>query len=177
MNQLKQTYPEEVERILARYPETYQGSAIMPLLHLAQRETGTISDQSVADIAELTGASHTEITSVIGFYTLFHQEGGRYHIQVCTDLPCAMRGAAEFMKQVSEALGIKPGETTEDGLFTLEEVKCIAACNRSPVFQLQGDGKIEYHEHQTLETAMQTFDALRKKASGTAAAPAGESHD
>ncbi len=164
MNQLQQTYPTEVERILAKYPAGYLRSAIMPLLHLAQKATGTVSRQTIQDIAELAQVSPTDVTSLVGFYTLFHEEGGRYRIQVCTDMPCALRGSEAFLKQVSDALGIQPGETTPDGLFTLEEVKCIAACNRAPVFQVQGEGEIVYHEHQTLESAMQVFETLRKRA-------------
>ena len=90
------------------------------------------------------------MTSIVGFYTLFHDKpDGRYRIQVCTDLPCAMRGADAFLKQLCDNVGIKVGETSADGLFTIEAVTCLAGCHHAPMFQLQGDGDISYHEDQT----------------------------
>jgi NADH-quinone oxidoreductase subunit E len=166
LNQILTKYPQEVERILAKYPPEYRRSAVMPLLWLVQGQAGRITPQAVTDIAEITGLSTTEVTSITGFYTLFHEEGGRYHIQVCTDLPCALGGADEFLRRLSAALGIGVGETTPDGLFTIEEVKCVAACHRAPVFQLQGDGDISFHEHQTVESAMALVAELREKAAG-----------
>ena len=91
-------------------------------------------------------------------------EGGRrYRIQVCTDLPCALRGAKAFLTGLCEALGIQPGETTPDGLITVEEVKCLAACHRAPMFQLQGDGEITYHENQTVDLALALVETLRSR--------------
>lgn len=165
MIELQRKYPKEVERILAKYPPEFKQSAVMPLLYLAQREDGKVSRQAVADIAALTGISVTDVTSVLGFYTLFHEEGGRYFIQVCTDLPCALCGAETFLHQVCDALNIQPGETTPDGIFTVEEVKCIAACDKAPVFQVQGDGEITYHEHQTLKSALKIFEELKVRVS------------
>ncbi|MEA4909935.1 MAG: NAD(P)H-dependent oxidoreductase subunit E [Chloroflexi bacterium] len=164
MNQLLNRYSEEVHQILAKYPPDRKRSAVMPLLYLAQRSTGRVSDQDMADIAEIIEISVTDVASIVGFYTLFHEEpGGRYRIQVCTDLPCALRGADQFLQEVCSELGIGVNQTTPDGLFTVEEVKCLAACHRAPVFQLQGDGEITYHEHQTVETARALFAELRSK--------------
>lgn len=165
MNELLFKYAEEIKTILSRYPVEQKRSAVMPLLFLAQRDSTHISRQAMQEIAEILDISITDVASLIGFYTLFHEEpGGRYRIQVCTDLPCALRGAEQFFAEISALLGIRAGETTPDGLFTLEEVKCLAACHRAPVFQLQGEGKITYHEHQTLETARAIFEALKLKA-------------
>lgn len=165
MNELLEKYPEEIRQIISRYPEEQKRSAVMPLLYLAQRQTGQITLQGIADVAEITGLSTTDVASVVGFYSLFHEEpGGRFRIQVCTDLPCALRGAKQFLEQLSQYLGIGVGETTADGLFTLEEVKCLAACHRAPVFQLQGDGEITYHENQTIEAARAWIDELRRRA-------------
>ena len=165
MNRLKDQYTEEVRRVLEQYPPEQSRSAVLPLLFMAQRKEGFISDQCVEDIAEIAGVSPTEVKSVVGFYTLFHvHPGGRYRIQVCTDLPCALRGADEFLHQLCEELHIGLGETTPDGLFTLEEVKCLAACHRAPMFQVQGDGEIHYHEHQTPETARNWINEIRSAA-------------
>ncbi len=109
------------------------------------------------EIAEMLDFDATEVASIVGFYTLYHDEkAGKYRMQVCNDLPCALRGADKFLKQLCENLGVKVGETTPDGLFTVEAVKCLAACHRAPMFQVQGDGdKVTYHENQTVERTME----------------------
>ena len=164
MNELLSKYPEEIQQVLAKYPADRKRSAVMPLLYLAQRETGFITKKGIEDIAELLELSATDVVSIIGFYTLYHdQPGGRYRIQVCTDLPCALRGADEFLEKLCQNLGIRVGETTPDGLFTIEEVKCLAGCHRAPLFQLQGDGEISYHENQTVESTVALMYDLRHK--------------
>ncbi len=165
MNEILSQYKEEVEKILAKYPPDFKRSAVMPLLYLAQRRAGHVTPAALADIAEIVGISTTEVSSIAGFYSLYYEDPrGRYHIQVCTDLPCAMRGAGEFLEQLSGYLGIRPGQTTPDGLFTLEAVKCLAACHRAPLFQVQGDGEIDYHEEQTLQTAIAWIEEVRRQA-------------
>jgi NADH-quinone oxidoreductase subunit E len=157
-------YTEEVKQTLLKYPPDRKRSAVMPLLYLAQREAGYITKKGIEDIAEVLEISSTDVVSIIGFYTLYHdQPGGRYRIQVCTDLPCALKGADEFLEKLCQNLGIRVGETTSDGLFTIEEVKCLAGCHRAPLFQVQGDGEISYFENQTAETAAELFDELRQK--------------
>ncbi len=165
MNELQREYPEEIERILAKYPPEYKRSAVMPLLYLAQRRQGYIPPQAIEEIAQILGLSTTEVASVAGFYSLFHEEpGGRWRIQVCTDLPCALRGADEFLKNLCEALGVTVGGTTTDGLFTVEEVKCLAACHRAPVFQLQSGSEIKYYENQSIDTVLALVEELRRRA-------------
>ena len=165
MNQLLQKFPEEIRQILAKYPAEEKKSAVMPLIYLAQRESGFVTKQSISDIAEITEISTTDVDSVIGFYTLFHdQPEGRYRVQVCTDLPCALRGADEFLRQLCENIGVKVGETTPDGAITIEEVTCLAGCHRAPLFQVQGDGKITYHENLTVESAVEVIHGLQKHA-------------
>ncbi len=167
MNRLLTQYPDEVAQILAKYPVEFKKSAVMPLLHLAQSKSGFLVKQDLMDIAQITGLSVTDVDAVVGFYTLFHEDehSGRYKIQVCTDLPCALRGADEFLEKLCENIGIKVGETTPDGLFTIEAVTCLAGCHHAPLFQVQGDGDIVYHEDQTPESAMQVIDEIRRKAS------------
>ena len=171
-------YSPEIDQILAKYPPGFKRSAVMPLLHLAQRQRGYISREVMAEIAQITGVSTTQVGEVAGFYSLYYEEPhGRYHIQVCNDLPCAMRGADEFLRQVCDYLGIAVGETTEDGLFTVEAVKCLAACHRAPMFQVQGDGNILYHEQQTIETAKAWIEEVRAQdelRARSAAAPSSE---
>lgn len=165
MNKLAAQYRDEIQLILKKYPAERKRSAVMPLLFLAERENNFINEESIRDIAEILEVSATDVASIAGFYTLFHQEpGGQYRIQVCTDLPCSLRGADAFLKELSESLNIEVGGTTEDGLFSLEEVKCLAACDRAPMFQMQGKGKIQYHEKQTLETARLIIEEIRRQA-------------
>jgi NADH-quinone oxidoreductase subunit E len=163
VNKLYNKYEKEIQGILARYPSEGKRSAVMPLLFLAQRDSGYVPVQTLTDIAEITGVSETDVASIMGFYTLFHAEpAGRYRIQICTDLPCALRGSESYLEQVCDQLGIKEGETTVDGLFTVEAVKCLAACHRAPMFQLQGDGEIKYYEDQNVEITMQIVDEIRQ---------------
>lgn len=152
---LIEKYSDEIQTILAKYPPEQKRSAVMPLLFLAQREQGYVTKQAMNEIAEVLGISATDVASVVGFYTLYHSEpGGKYRIQVCTDLPCALRGAEEFLEKFCENLGIRVGETTADGLVTVEAVKCLAACDKAPMFQVQSSDGIAYHENQTVESAM-----------------------
>lgn len=163
MKLLAEKYSDEVQTILAKYPPDQKRSAVMPLLYLAQREQGFVSFHSIQEIADIVEISTTEVGSIIGFYTLYHdQPGGKYRIQVCTDLPCALRGAEQFLDELCEKLGIQVGETTPDGLISVEQVMCLAACDRTPMFQVQtGDG-LSYHENQTVESALRYLESLRK---------------
>jgi NADH-quinone oxidoreductase subunit E len=165
VNELQTSYPTEIQQILAKYPPERRASAVMPLLYLAQRQSGYVDRQAIQEIAEIIGLSTTDIDALVGFYTLYHdQPAGRYRLQVCTDLPCALHGAEDFLHNLCTNLGIKVGETTPDGLFTIEEVTCLAGCHRAPLFQMQGDGEISYHENQTAETAMALVIELRRRA-------------
>jgi len=160
---LSETYPKEIKQILAKYPPEYKRSAVMPLLYLAQREGGYVTKAAMQDIAALLDITETEVASIVGFYTLYHDEkAGKYRMLVCTDLPCALRGADKFLESLCGNLGIKVGETTADGLVTIEAVMCLAACDKAPMFQLQGPDGIEYHENMTVDRTLELVDALRK---------------
>ena len=160
---LTEKYPDEIQTILAKYPPEQKRSAVMPLLFLAQCEQGYVTKQAMNEIADILDISATDVASVIGYYTLYHSEpGGKYRIQVCTDLPCALRGAEEFLEKLCENLGIRVGETTSDGLVSVEAVKCLAACDKAPMFQVQSSDGIDYHENQTVETAMNLVKSWSK---------------
>ncbi len=165
MNEFLIQFTEEIQKILSAYPPDQKRSALMPLLYLAQRENGFINKQTINDIAAILEITPTEVASIVGFYSLYHDKpAGKFRLQVCTDLPCALRGADRFLKDLCENVGIKVGETTSDGLITIEEVKCLAGCHHAPLFQLQGDGDISYHENQTVDAALTLIDELKKKA-------------
>lgn len=156
MNLLLKIHSDEIERLLAAYPPERKRAAVMPLLHLAQKEYGYVTGQAMQDIAEICEISVTEVASVVGFYTLFHsQPGGKIRLQVCTDVACKLRGATEYLNGLCSELGIQPGGTTADSLVTVEEVKCLAACDRAPMFQSQIGDEIEYHENQTPQRTLE----------------------
>lgn len=160
---LTDKYPQEVEMILAKYPPEHKRSAVMPLLYLGQRDEGYATREAIQEIADLLEITTTDVASIIGFYTLFHdKKEGRYRMQVCTDVSCAMRGADQFLQDLCENLQVKVGETTEDGLVTIEEVKCLAGCDKAPLFQIQGENGIEYHENMTIDKTRELIEALRK---------------
>src|SRR5512143_746805 len=157
---LETKYPNEVKQILSKYPPEHKRSAVMPLLYLAQREEGYLTKAAMQDVAQIVDI--TEVAALVGFYTLYHdQKGGKYRMQVCTDLPCALRGADEFMNNLCENLGIKVGETTPDGLVTLESVMCLAACDKAPMFQIQTSDGLEYHENMTVDRTMELIQNLK----------------
>ena len=150
MNPFKKNHANEIESILASYPPERKRAAVMPLLHLAQQEAGYISEEAMREIGEICEISTTEVASIVGYYTMFHaQADGKIRLIVCTDVACRLRGAREYLAALCNELGVEPGQTTVDGLVTIEEVKCIAACDHAPVFQSQINDEIEYHENQT----------------------------
>lgn len=163
---LVKKYPKEVKQILSKYPPEHKRSAVMPLLYLAQRDEGYISKAAMQDVAGIVDITETDVAAIVGFYTLYHdKKAGKYRMQVCADLPCALRGAEEFMNSLCGNLGIKVGETTPDGVITLEAVTCLAACDKAPMFQTQGPDGIKYHENMTVDRTIELVEALKK--SGT----------
>ena len=159
---LAENYTQEIEAILAKYPSDQKRSAVMPLLFLAQREYGTLTNEAITEVGELIGLQTTEVASLVGFYSLYHDRpGGKYRVQVCTDLPCALKGAQAFADELCEKLDIEMGETTPDGQVTIEQVMCLAACDRAPLFQLQGPNGFRYHEDQSIGSAMALIESLR----------------
>jgi NADH-quinone oxidoreductase subunit E len=159
---LVEQFGPEIQTIFSRYPADQKRAALMPLLYLAQREQGYVTKALLEEVAGLCEVSVTEAASLLGFYSLYYdQPSGKYHIQVCTDLPCALHGAEQFLEKICENLGIRVGETTPDGLVTVEEVKCLAGCDKAPLFQVQSGAGIEYHENQTVESALDFIRSLK----------------
>jgi NADH-quinone oxidoreductase subunit E len=159
---LEEKYPQEVKKILAKYPPEHKQSAVMPLLHLVQRDQGFVDRRMLREVAAICGLTETDVAEIVGFYTLYHDRPeGRLRIQVCTDLACALRGADEFLAGLCGRLGIQPGDTTPDGCITVEPVMCLAACDKAPLFQVQGPEGIEYHENMTVEGALVYIESVR----------------
>jgi NADH-quinone oxidoreductase subunit E len=160
---LSETHREAIDAILAKYPSEHRRSAVMPLLHLVQQERGHVAPEDLEEIASILGIAPTQVGSLIGFYGLYYDRpGAKYRIQICTDLPCALRGAETFARALCEQLGIELGGTTPDGLLTVEAVMCLAACDRAPVFQVQDESGLHYHEQQTLDSALAFVEMLRQ---------------
>lgn len=143
---LKDKYAARIDQIFAKYPD--RRSAVMPLLYLAQEEYGHITEGAYDEVAGLIDVDPTQVRSIAGFYTMFREEPkGKYWLQVCTDLPCALRGADQFYADLLEELGVEDGGTSADGLFTVEHVMCLAACDKAPMLQCN----FHYHEHLDMD--------------------------
>ncbi len=142
---LSEAEQRELDKNLEKYPD--KRSAILPALDIVQRRQNYLTDDDIRDVAQALDLNITEVQAIVGFYTLFRKDPtGKYMIHVCTDLPCALRGAEEFFQRLCERLGLPPeGGTTDDGLFTVEEVVCLAACDKAPVAQIN----LEYYENLT----------------------------
>jgi len=126
----------EIEKIRDEYPDPQ--SALLPALHLAQKEYGGwLPDEALAEVAELLALPLTQVTSTASFYTMFHRRPvGKHLIQVCTNISCSLLGAEHLLDHISRKLGIGVGETTPDGRFTLLEVECLGSCGTAPAMQV-----------------------------------------
>ena len=121
--------------IIGRYPRSK--SALIPLLHLAQEQDGYVTTEAMEHIAELLDLTPAEVYGTATFYEMFKFEPvGRYCINVCTNISCQLLGAWELLEHAERSLGVKSGSTTEDGMFTVEDVECIAACTEAPALQV-----------------------------------------
>jgi NADH-quinone oxidoreductase subunit E len=126
---------ERIETLLQQYP--VKRSALLPVLHVAQNELGWVSRQAMEEVADLLEIDVDQVEEVASFYTMYYTDPvGTYVLEVCKTAPCSFMGAHEMIDYISEALGIQPGETTPDGMFTLFRVECLAACHRAPVMQV-----------------------------------------
>ena len=132
---------ERMEAIAARFPQRL--SALIPILYLVQQQHGYVTKAGMELAAEVLGTTPAYVDSVASFYTmLYRQPVGKYVLQVCRTLPCALSGAEDIIAYLQERLGIKPGETTSDRLFTLETVECLAACHVAPLMMINEGYKI-----------------------------------
>lgn len=152
----------KVSEIKARYPEGKQKSALLPLLHLAQEEFGGwLSADTMDYVAELLSITPIEVYEVATFYSMYNLKPvGKYMFEVCQTGPCMVRGCDDIIGYITEKLGIKPGETTTDGMFTLKTVECLGACGYAPMMQL---GKF-YREHLTKQRVDEIIKECRDKA-------------
>ncbi|MDE0804625.1 MAG: NADH-quinone oxidoreductase subunit NuoE [Acidimicrobiales bacterium] len=144
------------KEIIGRYP--LPKSALIPLLHLAQEQDGWVSDEAMENIAELVGVTPAEVIGTCTFYEMFKREPvGEYLVNVCTNISCMLLGGEELLHHLEERLGIRPGSTTPDGMFTLEDVECIAACTEAPCLTVN----YRYFHQITHDEADKLLDDLK----------------
>lgn len=144
--------------IVAKYPENYKKSAVMPLLDLGQRQHGFCSISVMNYVAKLLEMPPMRVYEVATFYTMYNKTPvGKYHVQMCTTTPCQLRGSDGMVEAVEGTLGVKTGETTPDGKFTVTEVECLGACVNGPMIQINDD----YFEDLTPETTEALLTALK----------------
>ena len=151
---------KEIAHVISKYPKGKQQSAIMPLLDLAQRQHDNwIPEAAMEEIARILEVPRIKVFEVATFYTMYNlAPRGKHHLQLCTTTPCWLRGSADMVAACEKHLGIKLGETTADGLFTITDVECLGACVNAPVIQRNGD---EYYEDLTPENVVQILDDLK----------------
>lgn len=151
MSHFRTELRQRAEELVSLYP--VRRSAMIPLLHLAQEQDGYLSDDGIAEVAELTGTTPADVRGTASFYDMFHLEPvGKYVVGVCTNIACLLRGGEEMLEHASATLGCAVGATSEDGLFTLEETECLADCNIAPVVQV--------NHRYVRTTTPEKFDAL-----------------
>ncbi|HVG54135.1 MAG TPA: NADH-quinone oxidoreductase subunit NuoE [Vicinamibacterales bacterium] len=149
------------DELVTHYPADQRKSAILYALFLVQKQQGYISGASMRFVAEQIRCTPAEVEDVVSYYTMFYTKPvGKYVLNVCRTLSCALLGAERVTEELSAKLGIGPGQTTADGMFTLMEVECLGACDRAPVLMINDDG---WHERLAPEQASQFVDDLRAR--------------
>ncbi|HYS53189.1 MAG TPA: NAD(P)H-dependent oxidoreductase subunit E [Thermoanaerobaculia bacterium] len=147
---------QKFDWILTRYPT--KEAALLPTLHLAQEVWGWISPETVQYVGSLLELSPATVFGVVSFYNMYNQKPvGKYHLQVCTNLSCMVNRAYDIHDHLCEKLGVKPGETTTDGKFTVTEVECLGSCGTAPVVQVNND----YHENMSVEKMEELLPTLK----------------
>ena len=157
--QFSQESINEINRIIAQYPKERKKSALLPVLHVVQKETnGWLSVDTMDKVADILAIKPIEVYEVVTFYTMyFRKPMGKYHIQVCTNVSCMLRKGDEIYKQVSEMLQVGHNETTPDGLFSLEEVECMGACGGAPMIAINED----YYENIDIIKVEKLIEGLK----------------
>jgi NADH-quinone oxidoreductase E subunit len=149
-----------LDEIVRRYPPDRRRSAVLPALYLAQDQQGYITANAIRHVAELLGITRADVEDVVSYYTMFYTRPvGRYVVNVCRTLSCAINGAERVTEELTAKLGIRPGETDASGTFTLMEVECLGACDRAPAVMVNDS----WHECLRPEDAGKLIDDLRAR--------------
>ena len=127
----------EFEALRSRFPAGFASSLVLPCLRRIQEERGYVADEDIEELAEFLGVPPIQVEEVLSFYTQFRRRPiGRWHLQVCRNVSCSMRGAETLLTQLERTLGIRPGETTSDGRYTLSTVECLGSCGTAPAMMV-----------------------------------------
>jgi len=152
------TIIDEMKMHVAKYPADRSRSALIPLLMLVQRERGWVDNPGVNFLAKFLNLEVTDVWETVTFYSMFNlRPVGRHHIQICKTLSCRIMGEPDITEHICTKLGIHPGETTEDGKFTVTMVECLGSCGTAPMMQIGFD----YHEDLTVEKVDKILDACQ----------------
>ena len=148
----------EMESHLTKYPADRQRSALIPLLFVIQRERGYVDNAGVNYLAKFLNLEVTDVWETATFYSMFNlHKVGKHHLQICKTLSCKIMGEPEITDHICDKLNIKPGQTTEDGKFTVTLVECLGSCGTAPMMQIGFD----YHENLTTESVDKILDSLK----------------
>jgi NADH-quinone oxidoreductase E subunit len=155
---------ERLEQIAAHYPPEHRRSAVIPALYIVQEQQGYVTANAIRHVAEVIGCTAAEVDEVVTYYAMFFRKPvGKYVLQVCRTLSCALRGAERVTAAIEQQLGIRAGETDPTGTFTLEEVECLGACDRAPVVMVNNE---LWQEGQSPEAVPRLLEDLRIKGGG-----------
>ena len=171
---LTETHKDKIAEILGRYPN--KRAALLPLLWLVQEQQGYVPEEAMTEVAALLDLTPPQVYQTISFYTMYNPKPiGKYHVQVCRSLMCGLVGAEDLMRWIHVKIGIKPGETTPDMLFTLKQVECLGSCATGPMMQVNDD----YYESLTQDKVNRVLEDLKTQgrcelASGPFLTPAPE---
>ncbi|MBN1571917.1 MAG: NADH-quinone oxidoreductase subunit NuoE [Deltaproteobacteria bacterium] len=158
MGKLSDTSINKIKEISRRYPTSE--SALLPALYVAQREKGWLAKEIMDEVADALDLPRVRVYGVATFYTMYYKKPmGKYVIQVCTNVSCMINGGEEIFGHLKKKFGIKSGETTGDGLFSILEVECLGNCGNAPVMQVNED----FYENLTIEAVDEIIDSLKKK--------------
>ncbi|GAB6281469.1 MAG: NADH-quinone oxidoreductase subunit NuoE [Ignavibacterium sp.] len=147
---------KRIEKALKKYPT--KQAAMMEVLYIAQEQNGFISYEVMKEVANILEVVEEDVLGVVTFYTMYHQKPiGKYHIQVCTNVSCMLRGAYDILKEIKSDIQIEEGELTNDGKFSIEEVECMGSCGTAPMIAINED----YFENLTKEKTIDLLKSLR----------------
>ena len=148
----------EFENLRKRFPAGFESSLVLPCLRRIQEDRGYVADEDVAELTAYLGVPRIQIEEVLSFYTQFRRKPiGRWHLQMCHNVSCSMRGAETLLSYVERKLGVRPGETTPDGRYTLSTAECLGSCGTAPMMMVNDS----YHENLTAEKIDVLLEGLK----------------
>jgi len=148
----------EFEQLRKRFPAGFESSMVLPCVRRIQEDRGYVADEDISQLAAYLGVPQIQIEEVLSFYTMFRRSAvGRWHLQFCHNVSCSMRGAETILGHVQKKLGIRPGETTADGRFTLSTAECLGSCGTAPMMMVNES----YHENLTIAKVDELLEGLK----------------